>query len=250
MKKYVVGILFAVSLGYLIGLCDRFSVQAETPLDAETYYQGKPMSYWLAQVMDRDASYRQRGISAVAESGWKGAGAVRALLAATRDENIHVRTLAVHALDKLRPETPELTRTLIDCLTDAGCSVRIHAALSLGRVATDTESVVAALIKALGDEEPTVRLVVISALGQQGYRARAAIPALYALLKNSPENIREMTMEALKRIGTETAVMLARTSVVSAVPAPWRKPPLRTGPPTADTIAVPMPPARLRVHHV
>lgn len=163
----------------------------------EVLYKGKPASFWMRQLKDRDVSYRLDAIKALKEIGTDGEGVAVALIGALADKDQAVKDAAIEALaslpvgarvdglvvvlrkkDKaLRPVLIELLGAigpragdalaeLTTALDDEDAVVRAKAARALSKIGVPDKLAVAALARLLDDKEPAVRLEAIGALAQ------------------------------------------------------------------------------------
>ena len=166
--------------------------------DKEPVYKGKPLSAWVEQLADRNATARQEAAEALGQIGPAAKPAVGALIAALGDADDAVRDAAAEALavfgkDAVGPLTAALKHT------DA--SVRRGAAAALGHMGPDARDAVPALIAMVkNDADSDVREAVVPALGSIGPDAKAAAPALRDALTDKEQHIREAAAAALKRI--------------------------------------------------
>ncbi len=84
--------------------------QEKTPM-----FGGKPLSYWVAQLKDRDPAFRQKAIEAIVSFGNAGAPPLIKML---EDEDAYARYQAVRGLTELAPTGKQAVPRLIELLDD------------------------------------------------------------------------------------------------------------------------------------
>jgi HEAT repeat protein len=214
MKKKL--LVWFVLVPLVIGAClmaipsDRYFVLGL--LRSESFEDGHPVSYWIAELQDSDPEERTEAAAALGRIGGEGASqAVPALVAALKDGDEVVRRNAALALFKIGPEDADTVRALAEALEDSVADVRMDAALALRRIGPAAAPAAPALIKALQDPAnrklvgqflASVAQVSAATLGRIGPPARDAIPALAEVYgdKNNPEPLRRDAAQALKKI--------------------------------------------------
>jgi HEAT repeat protein len=116
---------FAVLLGLLVlaSGCGRTE-----PLTSH----GRPVSYWLEQLHDRDAKARRKAVVALGHVGAADPAAIPAVIGAVRDQDAGVRREAVVAL--LNAGAREAIPALTEARHDRDPQVRAYAAKALERI--------------------------------------------------------------------------------------------------------------------
>src|SRR3989441_5626388 len=136
--------------------------------------------------------------------------AVDPLIAALRDRDGSVRTIAAEALGRIGD--PKATKGLMALFKDTSKLVRVAATIALTQIGEPT---VAPLIEGLKDENFQVRLHSVQALGgitsdyptgRSWLRDSRPVPPLIALLKDKDRAVREDAAIALGMIGDRSAV--------------------------------------------
>ena len=136
--------------------------------------------------------------------------AVDPLIAALRDRDGSVRTIAAEALGRIGD--PKATKGLMALFKDTSKLVRVAATIALTQIGEPT---VAPLIEGLKDENFQVRLHSVQALGgitsdyptgRSWLRDSRPVPHLIALLKDKDRAVREDAAIALGMIGDPSAV--------------------------------------------
>lgn len=166
--------------------------QREPPA-GETTYQGKPPSYWLALLRDRDPEFRKKAIRALAAIGEIDETVIPAIVGSTKERDNGVRAEAVKALGKVGG--PKLLPAISAALEDRDASVRTAAIEILGNLGRSAESAVPALIRVLrNDKGLTSSIQAAGALAKIG---PAAVPALAETLKDRDDEVRARAVVGL-----------------------------------------------------
>ena len=133
-----------------------------------------------------------------------GSPAVAPLRDAIRSDNPTVRREALRSLGKLRERAsidPQIVvPLLLAALKDPDPSVRTVAVTYLGIVRDNPASEVAGLIDALGDDQPEVRQAAAVAVASYGGLAEPAVPVLQKATRDPNEDVRREAARALVRI--------------------------------------------------
>lgn len=166
----------------------------------EVLYKGKPASFWIRQLKDRDVSFRLEVVQALGEIGPDAGGVIAALIAqAHKDKDEGVRKAAGEALNKL-PLAKKLPE-FIAVLYGKDAESRITALTLIEKEGTKAKAAVPHLIECLNDKPP-VRLAAVKALGECGKDSNAAFAAVYAAKKADPdETVRQAATTALDKLG-------------------------------------------------
>lgn len=208
----------------------------------------------MKALKDEDADTRRVALSAVRKMNPE--RSVPALMEATKDEDLIVRSRAVAWLPQAGAKANEVIAVLTETLKDTDWEVRLSAATSLIQMQPKTKmimpDVVDVLIKGFKTENPSIRDRAIDLLGAIGPEASPAAsllaqrfkqldtPLQYApaalqqntpLLPTLPGQVVTVTLPqsndpsveviawALRRIGTEAAMKALYSTNTAAVPA-------------------------------
>src|SRR5438105_5386871 len=87
MPRFVPGLLVGIVVGaLLVTLLNSHgpvaNLDTASDIQDDAIYQAQPTSFWLAQLRDRDAAYRQKALTALGEIGSRDAQVHRAIVAA------------------------------------------------------------------------------------------------------------------------------------------------------------------------
>jgi len=224
-KWLLLSVLLIAALGAAAWFLDpTYSVRGW--LAGESFFHGRPASYWRHALLDPAPAARTNTIKTLADGGlaavpvllellrsdssevrWTAAdalgqigpdaaGAAEALGAALKDDDPLVRRVAAEALGKIGPDARAAVPALIDMLNTED---RLHAVKALIRFRAAARDAASALIAVLKDPSAEVRWNACEALGDM--RADAAVPALQELLADPEDKVREHAAEALGEIG-------------------------------------------------
>jgi HEAT repeat protein len=203
-------------------------------MNGEAFYRNRPTRYWRKALTDSDPktqmethqALKDGGRSALpvlvevlrkddrAEARWRAADllgqigpearesspAMAALVAALRDRDPYVRTVAATALASIGPAGPDALPPLRDMLNDGE---RVPALRALARYGAEAAPAIPRAIELLDDDDSEVRWNAARTLGKIGPAAREAVPALVAALKDDDALVREHAAEALGDIGPD-----------------------------------------------
>ena len=159
----------------------------------EVHFQGKPTSFWLEMLHDRDLDFHITALKALAAIGREDVRAVPALLAELKHAHAEVRAEVVIEL-LFTVGDPKTLPAVVEHLQDPSAYVRERTVNALGVAGLPF------LLKALKDAKDRVRLAAARALGSLGRKARDAVPALTHALQDPNEKVREAARRALDRI--------------------------------------------------
>lgn len=216
-------------------------------LRGESFYQGRPTSYWKLGLADDSPSTRLETVHQLKAGGADAVPVVVALIGENRGESweaIERRWTLAEILGAIGPPAAPAVPVLVELLQDPDHQVRSVAALALGQIGPTAKQAVTPLItlvnsreklpaiKALGylrgeakeavpvlipnlkDPELDVRWTTAKALDHIGPDAKAALPALAELLKDSEPQTRSVAAEAIWAIGADPAVVPALAAIV------------------------------------
>lgn len=191
----------------------------------------------LTRRLSAPPEVRWNAAELLGKAGIQSAEVSETLLAALRDPDPHVRTVAADAVPKVQTEAvqavpalsqlldtqhdvpiiralsvyreqaqPALPR-LRELMNDRSLpsEVRWNAARTIGKMGAAGAAAVPALIPLMKDEEPTVREHAAEAAGDIGPAAESAVPALLETLTDSFHKARRDAVRSLGQIGGDTA---------------------------------------------
>jgi HEAT repeat protein len=96
---------------------------------------GKPVSYWLKAIQDRDPKVRKTAVVKLGNVGTVDSAALPAVLGALKDPDAAVRREAILALLKFAPAANEAIQTLLEMQrNDRDAQVRTYAAQALAKL--------------------------------------------------------------------------------------------------------------------
>src|SRR4051794_36454095 len=124
--KAPVGLKVARLLGLAAVLLAVVAARAQGPADAgrpgpaqgEAYYKGKPTSFWIKKLQDKDAAARREAVQALEAIGPEAEAAVPALLQALQDEDTAVRVGTLKAFGQIGPGAKAAVPALLHALKD------------------------------------------------------------------------------------------------------------------------------------
>jgi HEAT repeat protein len=169
MPKLLLGFLSSFVVGLAMGLWIGGSPMfaSNTSADGtseEAFYRGRPTSFWIRQLQDRDPAFRQAAIQALELIGPQEQAVVPAVASMLKDGNVGVRMGAAFALGRIGPEAGPALPDLTTALQDKNRSVRLTVVGALGSIGPQDEEVRAALQGALQDDDAEVRRAAGKAL--------------------------------------------------------------------------------------
>ena len=194
---------------------------AEMPAPAEARYKGKPISFWVRQLENKDAASRQEAVDVMAVIGPEASSAMPALLKTLDDDNTAVRMATLHALRRIGPGAKPAIPKLIEALSDRDDNFRHAAVDALSSIGPDAKAALPALLKAARQAEDSYKVQpgpplmffqaerrsidesVLLALGRIGRDDKAAIQALAEIVKSDDVDFdyRKRAVQALGMTG-------------------------------------------------
>ncbi len=172
--------------------------------EPELLFRGKPASYWIKQLRDRDPKFRQDALIAlggIAEVDHSLIPFIVASLLGDREDG--VRDTAANQLAQIVGE-PALA-LLVAALKDAKQHQRIWILATLDRMDALPRSAVPTLTALLKSPTEADRIGAAKVLGRIGHDAAPAVPALIPLLKARSTFASCIAATALERIGPAAA---------------------------------------------
>ena len=103
----------------------------------EPEYDGRSLSYWLAQSKEKGESSRRAAAHALGQIGPEAKAAVPALMELLKDTDSELRWLAALALGQIGPEAKAAVPALMELLKDEEEKVYREAAEALGKIKSD-----------------------------------------------------------------------------------------------------------------
>lgn len=217
-------------------------------LAAEKLKDGKaeavPVLQWLLKV-EGPAEPRWRAADALGQIGVAARPAGPELIAALKDSDSHVRSVAAKSLGELAPDVPGAVEALvelfpdpqvirvvsrfhqegapavprlIELLTHPDVTVRWNASRTLGKIGEPSMPAVPAILKHMTDPDPIIREHAAEALGDIGPAAAATIPDLVKLLTDPEWKVRRDTVRALGQMGPVAKPVLVQVQAMKSDP--------------------------------
>jgi HEAT repeat protein len=179
-------------------------------------HKGKPTSFWIQKLEDKNAAARREAATVLGGIGPKAEAAVPALLRALDDDDTQVRQEAMTALGRIGPASREAIPVLLRALRDKDTDYRVLALQALGGIGPENEAVIPALVKAFREDgQERIRSAAMRALQAIGSKAGSAVPELASSLQRKDPPTRSAAIAVLGAIGPE-----AVPSLVAAVRDP------------------------------
>jgi HEAT repeat protein len=150
----------------------------------EDFYQGKPTTFWLNQFKDTAPAYRREAVEALGKIVEKNRSLIPTLVAALKDRDDYVATVAATQLRSLGPDAiPDLLKDVDQTSPDA----MRHAADAIGAVGAKGKAAAPMLTHALRMDNWSMRRAVVDALARIGPDAKPAIPVIVDVLGRTLE---------------------------------------------------------------
>jgi RNA polymerase sigma factor (sigma-70 family) len=175
----------------------RAKVEAQPNAAEPVLFRGKPASYWIQALKDRDPKYRADAVKALGGIAEVDQSVIPILIASLKDRNPDVRYQAAEAVSGLGAAA---LPALQEVMKGGSVEARDMAAMALGRIGRDA---VPALAKALHDDDAVVRRAIVN-LVQIGQTDDAAHKALQAAAKDSDVRVRRRLIEGISLITTNS----------------------------------------------
>jgi HEAT repeat protein len=214
------------SLGGLLLLVAGVWLLSISLNDRAKTFSGKPVEYWLEQLVSTNPAARQRATNVVNEQIIP--ELTRVLFTATNESalrlavidqleqlpGIHIfhispegqRSVAAHALGNCGPAARAAMPALLQALQGRDDAVRGPAAKALIQIQPDPDLLIPPLIQYLGEPEGSGRDEAAEALAEFGPRAKAAVPILVKLLDyRGDKDLMRAVRHALKTIDPDVA---------------------------------------------
>ncbi len=166
----------------------------------EVLFQGKPASFWIKALKDRDEQYRQQAVKALGAIGEEDRTMIPFLIAALSDRS---GLVSGQASAELAGMGKEVVPSLLRALKDAKNSTRIQILYTLSQMGPDASAAVPALTELLKRSESSDRIAATVVLAKIGPEARPAVPALLETLKDKKKPECHLAVRALGRIGPD-----------------------------------------------
>jgi RNA polymerase sigma factor (sigma-70 family) len=165
----------------------------------QALFRGKPASFWVKALRDRDPKYRQEALTALGGIAEVDRTLIPTILASLRDTDWDVReTASVQLAGNIGDATLPL---LISALKDPRQEYRTWVMYTIARFAEGVGPAVAPIAALLRSTKKTDRIVAAEALGRLGPHAAAEVPALMEPLKDRSTMECYVAATALGRIG-------------------------------------------------
>lgn len=203
-----------------------------------------PVLIWVLKA-EGAAEPRWRAADALGQIGVAARPAGPDLIAALKDTDSHVRSVAAKSLGELAPDVPGAVEALvelfpdpqvirvvsrfrqngapavprlIELLTHPDVTVRWNAARTLGKIGEPSMPAVPAILKHMTDPDPIIREHAAEALGDIGPAAAATIPDLVKLLADPEWKVRRDAVRSLGQMGAAAKPVLAQVQAMKSDP--------------------------------
>ena len=176
----------------------------QKPSKDEALYKGKPASFWLNQLKDKDVTFRLDAVNALQEIGMDGEGVFLALAESLIDKEKTVRETARAAIGTFPSE--RIIPALVELLRGKDAGLRLAVIEVMGDAKTKAKDALPELTKVLGEKDATIRSKAANAVGNIGLPDNSALTALIKLLDDKETSVRLEATKALGEIGTGAEV--------------------------------------------
>jgi HEAT repeat protein len=165
-------------------------------------FSGKPLSFWIRALNDRDPDKREHAVIALLKAGPRARDALPALAEAwICHEDLRDNIENVFLLD-IDPAAKAIARVCLARLKDPNSHLRTYATVLLGKIADwQPDAVLYGLSEMLHDSNEEVRAAAMQGLSNLGPRALPAVPALIDGLHDESLMIRRAAANALAALG-------------------------------------------------
>jgi HEAT repeat protein len=155
----------------------------------ESFFQGRPSSYWERELRSREPAVRTNAIKELTDGGPAAIPVLVELIENDRPSanSSEVRWTAAATLSQMGPRARPALPALVDALQDSDPLVRLMAIKALGRIGREAAPALPALVPLLKCDE---KLDVLKALQQIHRVPQTALPLLQHNLKDEQAEIR------------------------------------------------------------
>ncbi len=164
-------------------------------LAGEAFFEGRPSHVWRRQLLLKAPDQREAAVEKLRNGGADSVAVLRELLGKAAEAN--VRWTAAELLGGKQGAARDASADLLAALRDSDSHVRTVAATAVPKVETPAETAVPALL-ALLEKDPAVP--VIRALSVYGAEAKPALTALLKIMDTETLDI-EVRWNAIRTIG-------------------------------------------------
>ena len=210
-RRILLAVAISAFLGSTVSVCGT-STRPARDQGAAVSGSDAAVARWVAQLRQGDGAARWEAARALEQMGAAAAPALRALIAALRDEEPTVGRKAAEALAAIGKPAVAL---LLPCLQSADGYVRRRAAEALGRIRPTAKEAVLALSKVVGDFYKPARLEAIQALQRIGPTAAPAVDALVETLAHPDAQTRRHAAGALGGVGVDSEAVVRALAIVA-----------------------------------
>jgi HEAT repeat protein len=214
----------------------RSSEAAGRSQEKEAVYEGKPTSYWVAQLRDTSWRRRSEAVNVLAVLGPSNGEVIPALLVELKhkdpfDKQQIARTSVAATLGIIGAKSPEVASALVERLRDTteNQAVRCAVVLALGKSRIDNPDVVAGVIGALKDAHVKVRIAAANSLTLIGSNNTSVKRALVEMIDESEATLKaaiakgsSVALFSLQRPDKEVQVAVAK-ALDGIAPGTWEK---------------------------
>ena len=157
-------------------------LKARPEVQQEVLYQGKPASFWLKQLQDRDPKFRVKALEALGGIAEVDHSIVPVVVEAMKDRNSDVGRVALLATEQIGEDAIPSVAAALKASKDYSQRQYLYMAIRhFGEKAKDAVPLLIPLLKIPDQHE---RHQAVSTLGAIGPAAAAAVPSLIDLLNN------------------------------------------------------------------
>src|SRR5262249_53179457 len=163
-------------------------------------FQGKPLSYWVNELQDKDLLVREEALEVLAQLGPAAKEVLPLVTKLVKDEHFTVRYRAALALWKIDRQAKPAVALLLEALKQPSSGLRLQAVQTLAQFqfGAEAKEVAPALLEALRDPELAVRQQALLTLQQFG---AAGVPALTKALDHTDVTLRNQAFTLLGQLG-------------------------------------------------
>jgi HEAT repeat protein len=173
----------ATGLSYSIGIALTYNA----PANNKAKLMDQIVPALIERLKDNDAKVKENAALAISLVDPPPSKAREPMLSLLKDPNNQIKKIALSALSRMRPVTPDVTNAILTVLTE-NPALKIEAVESLGQLEIGDKAVIVALQGALSDNSEYSRKSALIALMKIGSAAIEAAPAVAEKAKSSSES--------------------------------------------------------------
>ncbi len=184
----------------------RAKLNAQPNAAEPVLFRGKPASFWIQALKDRDPAYRIDAVKAIGGIAEVDRSMIPILIASLKDRNPSVRYQAAESLGNLGTAVLSPLEEVMKNGTDEARQMAVEALSRIGRGAMP------ALAKALHDPDDQVVSTAVANLARAGQRDEAAIKVLQAAVKDKSPQVRRRVIQGISSlVGSAPGGIRSRT---------------------------------------